>query len=465
MKFAHAFQERLQNDGYPPEWVTAAISYRQLKKCIKKVERELDRLGLDVETLGQVLRTAEQERDERHAQYLLLNPDADASCAALFEPKLLIAVDEATGEPLDAHLSPTTRDYLQQLSLSQPVLSGSRLSQLRLDSSSEQDSSTGGSPSPDGPLRPTALRPFRMVELPLTSDSEFFSILTTELSGLAALQTAEKTRLSAQVTELGAVVSKVTEPDRRTASKVDLTKWRRVFELYVDSSIFFSANGDQDRGQQRDAATAQAQLQKFSDELRRQEIAVAFKKKESAVALERFLQLNVEMLQSMRFQEINDLAMKKILKKFDKRTALNIKTTFPTTLQLLPHGLTLLPASTAKAICHQLSTSLLPLVPSLDDYLCPVCFGISWRPIRLRCGHIFCIRCLVVLQRARQDHCPLCRGNVVMQADANNLDPALARFLRRYFPEEVRAKQKENEVAAGVDRYGQAFVGGRCVVM
>ncbi|KAK7528112.1 SPX domain-containing protein [Phyllosticta citriasiana] len=461
MKFAHAFHERLQSDGYPPEWIGAAISYRQLKKCIKKVERELDRLGLDVETLGQALRTAEQERDERHAQYLLLNPDADASQAAVFEPKLLIAVDEATGEPLDAHLSPTTRDYLQQLSLSKPAPSEPRISQLKLDSSSEQGSSGAGSPSPDSPLRPTSLRPFRMVELPLTSDSEFFSILATELSGLAALQAQEETRLSAQVSELGAIVSKVTEPDRRTASKVDLTKWRRVFELYVESSIFFSAHGDQERGQQRDAAMAQALLQKFSDELRRQEVATGFKKKESAVALERFLQLNVEMLQSMRFQEINDLAMKKILKKFDKRTALNIKVSFPAAL--LP--LSLLPSSTAKAICHELSTSLLPLVPSLNDYLCPVCFGISWRPIRLRCNHIFCIRCLVVLQRARQDHCPLCRSDVVMEADSKNLDPALARFLQRYFPDEVRAKQRENEVAAGVDQYGEAFAGTRCVVM
>ncbi|KAK8254416.1 SPX domain-containing protein [Phyllosticta capitalensis] len=462
MKFAHAFRERLQNDGYPAEWVDAAISYRQLKKCIKKVERELERLGLDVETLGQALRSAEKERDERHAEYLLLDPDADASRApVVFEPKLLIAVDEATGAPLDARLSPTTRDYLQQLALSKPA--GPRVAQLRcLDSSSDQDSSGGASPPPDSnssaPCRPL-FRPFRMVELPLTSDSEFFGILQTELSGLAALQSRETARLSAQVTALGAIASKATEP---TASKADLAAWRRVFELYVDSQIFFStatAAGER----QRDAATAQALLSRFSDELGRQGVARGFKRKESAAAFERFVRLNVEMLLSLRFQEINDLAMTKILKKFDKHTALNIKSTFPATLSRAP--LSLHPVSTAKAICQQLSTSLLPLIPSLDDYLCPVCFSISWRPIRLRCNHIFCIRCLVVLQRAAQDHCPLCRGNVVMEADSANLDPALARFLQRYFPDEVRAKQRENEVAVGVDRYGESFRETRCVVM
>ncbi len=52
MKFAHEFEEALKKDDYPAHWVQSAISYRQLKKCIKKVQRELSDLGLDPETLG-----------------------------------------------------------------------------------------------------------------------------------------------------------------------------------------------------------------------------------------------------------------------------------------------------------------------------------------------------------------------------------------------------------------------------
>ena len=51
MKFAHAFTEQLQGNEYPSEWLDAAIRYRQLKKCIKKVQRELAELGLTADML------------------------------------------------------------------------------------------------------------------------------------------------------------------------------------------------------------------------------------------------------------------------------------------------------------------------------------------------------------------------------------------------------------------------------
>ena len=52
MKFAHEFEEALRKDDYPAHWVRTAISSRQLKKCIKKVQRELSGLGLDSDTLS-----------------------------------------------------------------------------------------------------------------------------------------------------------------------------------------------------------------------------------------------------------------------------------------------------------------------------------------------------------------------------------------------------------------------------
>ena len=78
------------------------------------------------------------------------------------------------------------------------------------------------------------------------------------------------------------------------------------------------------------------------------------------------------------------------------------------------------------------------------------------------------------MQRAKNDHCPLCRGSVVLQADSSthtlapehsvitndpsaNLDPALMDFLKKYFPAEVKAKQRENERSAAADKYGKEF--------
>jgi E3 ubiquitin-protein ligase BAH len=54
MKFAHEFVASLKKEEYPPGWLDSAISYRKLKKCIKKVEGELRGLGLDPKILEQL---------------------------------------------------------------------------------------------------------------------------------------------------------------------------------------------------------------------------------------------------------------------------------------------------------------------------------------------------------------------------------------------------------------------------
>lgn len=109
---------------------------------------------------------------------------------------------------------------------------------------------------------------------------------------------------------------------------------------------------------------------------------------------------------------------------FDKRTALGAQNTFPELVATDPF----LAQTMAKAVCFKVSQELLAIIPQLNDYLCPVCFSLAFKPIRLRCGHIFCIRCLIVMQRAKDDHCPLCRGSVVMQADSSELETGV-RFI------------------------------------
>ena len=54
MKFAHEFDASLKKEEYPQEWLDSAISYRQLKKCIRKVQEELQGLGLDPYMLEQL---------------------------------------------------------------------------------------------------------------------------------------------------------------------------------------------------------------------------------------------------------------------------------------------------------------------------------------------------------------------------------------------------------------------------
>lgn len=51
MKFGQEFKQILQKEGFPQHWIDSAVPYRSLKKCIKKVEKELKGLGLDAHTM------------------------------------------------------------------------------------------------------------------------------------------------------------------------------------------------------------------------------------------------------------------------------------------------------------------------------------------------------------------------------------------------------------------------------
>ena len=51
----------------------------------------------------------------------------------------------------------------------------------------------------------------------------------------------------------------------------------------------------------------------------------------------------------------------------------------------------------------------------------------------------------------------------LFQPMAANLDPSFMGFLETYFPREVKAKQRDNERAVAVDKWGEAYV--RCLVM
>lgn len=213
-------------------------------------------------------------------------------------------------------------------------------------------------------------------------------------------------------------------------NKKDLEQWRALFELYLEAGIFFSTH-EQDHGA-RNSVVALKQLQWFQNEVSQRRLVQSFKLPASRDALARFMEINLHLLQNLKFQEINHQAVTKILKskeapfphlldtltslsEFDKRTSLGVKETFPK----LIHSSSIMSETMSKAVCAELSTTLVNVVPQLDDYLCPVCFTIAWKPVRLACQHIFCIRCMIKMQTDQVNHCPLCRDNVVMAADAS----------------------------------------------
>ncbi|KAF2793741.1 hypothetical protein K505DRAFT_305279 [Melanomma pulvis-pyrius CBS 109.77] len=469
MKFGHVFKETLRNEGFPPEWVDSAISYSQLKKCINRLTDELAQVGLNPSTLGTLLKqvedynasTEQNDDQDRPFEYILAGDDSAGlprEHRKPFHPKLLFYVDEATGEVHSAKLDEDTRSKLQMLAVATGV------SQLRVYEEPDQQSIASKDsvdpPSPPGGVNSASgirKRPgYRTVEIPLTSDTEFFAKLTSQLSGLEALQDKEEKRMHAQIEELGKQVAHLTDPDKRLNKKL-IPVWRQIFQIYIESGIFFGTTERDHKA--HDADKAAQRFLEFSDKIARQGLVEKFKKPESLQALNSFMHVNREILQGLRFGQINHMAMLKILKKFDKQTALGVKSTFPKQIEFPEFSEHL-----AKAVCAEVNTQVISHVPLLDDYSCPMCMELKWRPVKLRCGHVFCIRCLIVMQTNKQHKCPLCRELTVVDANSANLDLELADFLKKWFPDEVKAKQKYNELMAGIDQYGEVYK-EKCNVM
>lgn len=148
------------------------------------------------------------------------------------------------------------------------------------------------------------------IEVPLTFDGEFFDLLQNDVVNLDALQEREQQKMLQEVGDIGKEVAVVAKPSR--FSKNDLARWRDIFELYLDAEIFFATH-EQDHGA-RSSGRALKQLQLFQGEVEKRKLNAKFKLRESQVAFDRFLKLNVSLLKNLQFQELNRLAVSKILK-------------------------------------------------------------------------------------------------------------------------------------------------------
>ncbi|KAK5454228.1 hypothetical protein LTS15_006228 [Exophiala xenobiotica] len=463
MKFGQGFEAALSRDEYPPEWIDSAISYKKLKKCIKRVQQELASLGLDKETLDALWQhvSSGATEVEGHLGERLVQYSVDGSEKVSFTPRLTILLDPRDGSPMDAWLTPDTRRILRRLARN---TRGSILSPARRHESANrhpEDSRGSASDNIDeGDIAPDDDEPQpQTIEVPLTSDSEFFQILRRELADLDRLQDSEQSRIQNEITQLGREL-RILQSSKSKRSKQEIEIWRKIFELYSDAEIFMSSH-EVDAGA-RDAEHAQMQYSNFNNSLAAQQDEVLKLGKDANIALDRFLRINVKLLRLIKFQEINKTALAKIMKKFDKRTALHARSSVSSTLIKSPF----MAQNLAKATSFTISEELLKVIPQLNDYLCPVCFSISYKPVRLSCGHVFCIRCMLVMQRALQERCPLCREAVVLEATSDNLDRELIKFMKTNFKAAVKAKQKENEIQAGVDRWGAQYdYSHKCTVM
>ena len=107
---------------------------------------------------------------------------------------------------------------------------------------------------------------------------------------------------------------------------------------------------------------------------------------------------------SATFPRQMDSLARKILKKHAKRTALPLAPDLTSPFIIRPDSqdrALVLSRSTMRSsetlslsllLVQALTETLLPIIPHIDDYSCVICTSLAFKPIRLRCSHLFCVR-------------------------------------------------------------------------
>ncbi|RCK64906.1 Transcriptional regulator of yeast-form-adherence 3 [Candida viswanathii] len=490
MKFAKTLERTLEQDEIPQQWIEAAIQYKALKKCINKVVTELEFLGLQKNTLKLLLNDKVVEMNDSEtspgnpiiAEYILSKTDPDSHN---IKPMLKITLDYSNEDISHDHIVELGKELKLKLesflnSDDEDLDDDNRFIELKegdggdltIVQSRENSLSPPSSPPvspllkvtevPNNNIDEALLTPVdnhkkHEVYIMLNSDSKFFDMLDEELNSLDMLRKEEENKIIDEVKDLAKKVQGF------KSKQSELYKWRELFKIYLDSEVYFKYNDTDLASQQRNSLQIKQNLDLFVTNMKNAGVMTKFNKKSSMAAFNEFMEMNYHLLKLLQFQTINNEALRKILKKFDKQTSLGIQNTFP---QLISNDHIFMSGkSLAQSICYIVQESVINVIPQLDDYSCPICMEIAYKPIRLSCGHLFCVRCLVKLKKDDKTSCPLCRAeNAILYADSSNLDLESMELMKKYFPREVKEKIRDRDKERYNELRGNAK-GEKCVIM
>ncbi|KAI8338557.1 SPX domain-containing protein [Chlamydoabsidia padenii] len=366
----------------PVNWRPYLIKYRSLKKSLHLVVEELESRGLSPQLLS-----------DQHQENWTLVYAVTGDTKNLPQPCIKIRVDNPASFSVDHD------DIIHQVI---PSILGTYTTDLE--------------------------HPFQY-KIDLIKDMEFFRFLLAELKQALTLYDLERQRLLSAVQELEDLLTVAASPNKK-----DLYIWREIFHLYLSICPAEKTTQDYEGCKER--------LTLLSNDIIERKLDKKLSSRRSKVAFGQFFDINRQLNIFQHFQLLNTTAMHKILKKHDKRSGLTALSEFPT---FAKDNLTFLQEIDA-ALFQIIRSKITTIVPQPEDYSCPVCYGITWRPIRLECNHVFCVRCLIKAHRKRLYDCPLCRLQMAVgNADANNLDKQLQDFLLLYFPREIKEKRRDNE--------------------
>ena len=460
MKFAKVLDETLRTGDLPPKWVEAAIQYKKLKKCISKFVRELALLGLSLADLKLLLQDEEQDLSvEIHDQDAAENPIVAHYGLKKSNnnviPYLKIVLKDQDPDKYSKDYIHELADQIRQKLLSVVHSDNNERHIIEIKEDPEQHLLLSPSTSHDDDINLIVLVPNdNETVIMLNSDLIFFKTLRSELETLDSIRDEEEELLMRQIDKLSGSVLTLTK------KLSDLYTWREFFRIFIDSEVFFRYNETSLTLLERTAEQVKKNLEEFSSRVEQADIFERFRSKTGVVACKLFMGMNMPLLKILLFQAINATALIKILKKFDKQTSLNVSRRFPDLISkdnVFIHG-----TSVAQNICFLIQSKLLQLIPQIEDYTCPICMSVAFKPIRLTCSHIFCVRCMVKMKQRGKVDCPLCRkSKAIAMANSSNLDVEAMALIKKNFPLEVKEKLRD------VDRekYGDVVGNKKCVIM
>lgn len=474
MKFAKEMEQTLSEEVLPDDWIEAAIQYKALKKCINKVVNELEFLGLEKNTLKLILDDTNKnkivELDEKDAQpnnpllaeYTLMKTrNSDGSQIV---PMLRITLEKGDQNLSDDHIETLglelKRKIDEYISSVDDVTAETQIIEIREEEGKltlSPQSSRVDSPPPVHSSDDNKKR--KDIYILLNSDNKFFQMLKDEVENINKLRDSEEHKLVDEVEHISDVVKTLTDP-RKSVKRSDLYKWRQLFKIYLDSEVYFRYNDSSISSVERSAEQIKKNFDSFIQNVEKSGILDTFRNKKSLVAYSQFIEMNYHLLKVLAFQSLNTRAFTKILKKFDKQTSLGVSKKFPQLLtndHIFTNG-----ESLARSICYVIQNSLLILVPQLEDYTCPICCMIAFKPIKLTCGHVFCVSCLVKLKQRDSTNCPMCRYNRAVElADSGNLDEKSMALMKKYFPLEIKEKMQDREK----EKYEELVGHNKCIII
>ncbi|KAH8828688.1 SPX domain-containing protein [Flagelloscypha sp. PMI_526] len=489
MHFSKTYSELLLS--LPPSLRQNTIEYRHLKKLINAVVLELDQLGISKDTLHELL------------------DSEDSTIVTDPAPRIIYGVDSEghIRSKVELHDS---KNAAKVLPLRQNTAFFTLLSTTLLAINSHAENLTAEFEHDVERLAEavskTALPASRSTNKSYVPSLGDFSCIHPSNSFHSAVETNPGTLRPNHSNFLPTL-------PHRLSNKVhsDLPVWRQVFSIYMDISPFASL---------KEHNAGERSLDKVEEKLRILEkeigkLTPSFSSPESVSAMAKFWDLIQMIFDVKKYHLANREALRKILKKHSKRTALppptadstitddtesespdhdvdgdhleqlyspevsqeteralvtSAKSLHPSTQVALLLALSPETNRLPRIMVQAISERLLVIVPQIDDYTCAICTSIAFKPIRLDCSHLFCVRCLVKMQKRGQGECPMCRSkDVVLRANRSNVDWALLNFMQDWFPQESKVKRKENEKEATEEEMRELGIDpdsiGSCVVM